>query len=94
MWRQFGIFIKEIDSIESFHDILSGEQKFMPLSPQEGGNVRSIIGSLQWSAIANGPDLSYHPPWPRGTEQIKRWKIDNDCQQSSDEISEIRESQT
>ena len=48
------------DSIEPFHDIPLGDQKFMPLSSQEERKVRSIDGSLQWAATANRPHLSYH----------------------------------
>ncbi len=51
---------KEVDSIEPCQHIPVGEQKFMPLTAQEERRVRSVIGSLQWSATANRPDLSYH----------------------------------
>ncbi len=51
---------KEVDSVEPFQDIPVGEQRFMPLTAQEERRVRSVIGSLQWSATANRPDVSYH----------------------------------
>ncbi len=58
--RNLKIYSKEIEDIEPFHQIPVGDQKFMPLTTEEEKKVRSIIGSLQWAATANRPDLSNH----------------------------------